>query len=50
MSKKTICITVDDETEEILKRLGKEILLTDNKSHIIRYAVKFASSRLLEKR
>ena len=48
MSKPT-SITLDEETKELIKRLGEEVLLTDNKSHIIRYAVKYTAMKLLEK-
>ena len=51
MSNKTICTTIDNETDKLINRLGKEVLLADkvNVSHVIRYAVKIAAKQLLAK-
>ena len=47
MSTKPTSVTLDAETEELIKRLGKEMLLGDNKSAILRYAVRFTAKTLL---
>ena len=46
--KKTISITIDKDTEELLQRLTDEILMDGNKSNAIRYAIKFTAKKLLE--
>ena len=44
---KTISIVIDEEMEKIIEELGTKILLTDNRSHIIRYALKFTHKKMI---
>ena len=48
--KKTVSFTIDKKTEALLERLGNELLMDDNKSHVIRYAIKYTAMKLLENR
>jgi hypothetical protein len=50
MSKKIVAVTLDDETRELLKRIGKEVLFDDNNSHAVRYAVKYTAKQLLKEK
>jgi len=50
MSKKPKSYTTDDKTDELIKRLSEEVLMTDNDSHVIRYCVKYAASKLLKEK
>ncbi len=45
------CITTDEETDKLIERIGKEVLLANkvNVSHVIRYAVKIAAKQILMK-
>ena len=49
MSNKIIPFKANEEIQELLERLGKE-LMSDNTSHIIRYAIKYTAKELLEKK
>ena len=46
----TICITLDDRALENLRDLGDDVVLTDNNSAIVRFWVKYAARKLLEKK
>ena len=49
---KTKAITLDEKTEELIKRIGATILYDEkvNVSRIIRYCVRFTANELLEEK
>jgi hypothetical protein len=48
MSKKVIQATLNEDEQKLLQRLCKEEFLTDNVSHVIRYAIKYLAKDKLK--